>query len=57
MHSECKEEKTFCLFKLFATEAQRHRVNEVLMLDMFESHDDVQSVNSNFELSPDLDMG
>ena len=23
MHSECKEEKTFCLFKLFATEAQR----------------------------------
>lgn len=27
------------------------------MLDMFESHDDVQSVNSNFELSPDLDMG
>lgn len=32
MHSECKEEKTFCLFKLFATEAQRHRVNEVLML-------------------------
>ena len=24
MHSECKEEKTFCLFKLFATEAQRH---------------------------------
>jgi len=27
------------------------------MLDMFEAHDDVQNVNSNFELSPDLDMG
>ncbi len=27
------------------------------MLDMFESHDDVQNVNSNFELSPELNMG
>ncbi|HMV40904.1 MAG TPA: YebC/PmpR family DNA-binding transcriptional regulator [Leptospiraceae bacterium] len=27
------------------------------ILDAFEAHDDVQNVNSNFELSPDLNMG
>ena len=29
----------------------------IKILDLLESHDDVQSVNSNFEPSPDLELG